>query len=204
MRLFGSDRQVIRQNTSHRRPFPAVWLSFCALLTVPVAEAATESAQAPENTAAQQLVDSPLRRLPDYSNASDHELTRIGAQWDDLTKDEKDALLREVKMRMAQRKDRDGVLMIRTQRRYGRVYGGGQYLKIETKVVRITPKDPAEADAGRGFGVGFEQRTAEGASPADSDPDGQADEARVGASPGADVENTTFQSPVSRVTEVSQ
>lgn len=199
MRLFGSDRQFARQITSHKRPLRAVWLSLCAVLTVPMAEAATEPAETLKNPAAQQLVDSPMRRLPDYSKASDHELTRIGAQWDDLTKDEKDALLKEVKMRMAQRKDRDGVLMIRTQRRYGRVYGGGQYLKIETKVVRITPKNPGETAAGRGFGVGFEQRSAEVAPAAGTDPAGQVDEAGVAASPDPEVE-----SPVVRVTEVSQ
>ena len=150
-----------------------------------------------EPMAMEQLVDSPLRRLPDYSNVSDHELTRLGAEWDDLNKDEKEALLREVKMRMAQRKDRDGVLMIRTQRRYGRVYGGGQYLKIETKVVRITPGssatsgNPEGSAAGRGFGVGFEQRTAAVAEPAED------------GAPAADG-NVIPESPVVRVTEVTQ
>ena len=69
---------------------------------------------------------------PDYSNSSDRQLTQLGARWDKLSAPEKEALLREVKMRMAQQKDADGVLMIRTQRRYGRVYrGNGHYLKIE-------------------------------------------------------------------------
>ncbi len=145
----------------------------------------------------EQLVDSPLKRLPDYSNVSDQELTRIGAQWDDLDKDEKNALLREVKMRMARRKDRDGVLMIRTQRRYGRVYGGGQYLKIETKVVRITPKNAGDPSvAGRGFGVGFEQRSAAVAE--------AAEDGGLAETPGLDVDSTAFKPPVIRVTEVSQ
>ena len=62
---------------------------------------------------------------------------------------------------MAQRKDADGVLMIRTQRRYGRVYrdSSGRYLKIETKVIQVRPAGSANtARATAGFGVGFEKR----------------------------------------------
>jgi hypothetical protein len=98
---------------------------------------------------------------PDYSRNSDYQLTELGARWDELTRPERDALLREVKLRMAQQRDSDGVLMIRTQRRYGRIYrGDGRYLKIETKVVRVRPAEQGAADRG-GFGTGFEQRTAE-------------------------------------------
>jgi len=166
---------------------------------VPGADAAPDSTDLSplEPRTIEQLVDSPLKRLPDYSAVSDHELTKIGAQWDNLSKDEKDALLREVKLRMAQRKDRDGVLMIRTQRRYGRVYGGGQYLKIETKVVRITPKDPQDLPAGRGFGVGFEHRSAETAAPGES-----AGDAQLTATPEVDDVGEAIEPPVVRVTEV--
>ena len=104
-------------------------------------------------------MNSPLELpLPDYSKSTDHELTRLGARWDRLSAPEKEALLREVKLRMAQRKDSDGVLMIRTQRRYGRVYSGnGRYLKIETKVIRVRPATESSAGSA-GFGTGFEQR----------------------------------------------
>lgn len=105
-----------------------------------------------------QLVNSPLLPDLDYNRKSDYELTRIGARWDQLSVPERQALLKEVKLRMAQRKDADGVLMIRTQHRYGRVYrGNGRYLKIETKVVRVRPAGPAPKTSG--FGVGYEQRT---------------------------------------------
>ncbi|TNF87143.1 MAG: hypothetical protein EP301_07320 [Gammaproteobacteria bacterium] len=112
-----------------------------------------------------QLVNSPLQPpAPDYSKSTDHELTRLGARWDALSAPEREALLREVKLRMAQRKDSDGVLMIRTQRRYGRVYSGnGRYLKIETKVIRVRPS--TEGSGSTGFGTGFEQRNAEPAAP---------------------------------------
>lgn len=108
----------------------------------------------------------------DYSEKSDVELTRLGARWDELSKPERDALLREVKLRMAQRKDADGVLMIRTQRRYGRIYrSDGRYLKIETKVVQVRPADPDAiangVDGPREFGVGFEKRTARADQPAE-------------------------------------
>ncbi|MGE0624536.1 MAG: hypothetical protein AB7I04_14440 [Pseudomonadales bacterium] len=173
-------------------------MSLCALLTASGADAAAQTVEtaAPETRSIEQLVDSPLKRLPDYSGASDHELTRVGAQWDSLNKDEKEALLREVKMRMAQRKDRDGVLMIRTQRRYGRVYGGGQYLKIETKVVRITP-DREALSSGRGFGVGFEHRSAEVAGTPTGEAAGNGEPRDPNGTGGA------FEPPVVRVTDVT-
>jgi hypothetical protein len=97
---------------------------------------------------------------PDYSEKSDYQLTELGARWDDLSRPERDALLREVKLRMAQRNDSDGVLIIRTQRRYGRIYHSeGRYLKIETKVVQMRSGQPSGKPQS-GFGTGFEQRTA--------------------------------------------
>lgn len=111
---------------------------------------------------AKQLVNSPLQPIaPDYSKSTDHELTRLGARWDALSAPEREALLREVKLRMAQRKDADGVLMIRTQRRYGRVYrGNGRYLKIETQVIHVRPSADSNPEKAV-FGTGFEQRNAE-------------------------------------------
>ncbi len=131
--------------------------------------AATESSA---SASTPQLVNSPLQPAPpDYSKSTDHELTRLGARWDALSAPERKALLREVKLRMAQRKDADGVLMIRTQRRYGRVYSGnGRYLKIETKVVRVQPSEETGSTTA-GFGTGFEQRNAEpGTTPVESPP----------------------------------
>ena len=140
------------------------------LLATGTASAASEGAD--QNTSAApvqasaQLIDSPLQpAAPDYSNSSHHELTRLGARWDSLSAPEREALLREVKLRMAQRKDADGVLVIRTQRRFGSVYSGnGRYLKIETKVIRVRPAERGAVPAGsttRGFGTGFERRNAQ-------------------------------------------
>lgn len=100
--------------------------------------------------------------LPDYSSSTHNELTALGARWDELADAERRALLREVKLRMAQRKDSDGVLMIRTQRRYGRIYrhSDGRVLRIETQVVQVRPAAPGEGRTG--FGVGYERRSAEG------------------------------------------
>ena len=122
---------------------------------------ATESvAREPVATSAR-LVNSPLLRLPNYSQKSDHELTELGVHWDQLGPFEQQSLLREVKLRMAQRKDADGVLTIRTQRRYGRIGRSGErYIKIETRVVRVRPSDPNRGSGQQSFGVGFEQRTA--------------------------------------------
>lgn len=179
MRFIGQ----IRQETNPNQPASQVglnWFGFSigidrylmtlalfALASAASAESTVAEAdqQAAFETAAieatQQLVNSPLQPIPDYSGNSDNELTRLGARWDRLSAPERQALLKEVKLRMAQRKDADGVLMIRTQRRYGRVYsnGSGRYLKIETKVIRVRPAGSGSAaSATSGFGVGFEKR----------------------------------------------
>lgn len=137
----------------------------CALLAFAAASASAAGSEANLPVSTPQLVNSPLQPAPpDYSGSTDHELTRLGARWDSLSAPEKEALLREVKLRMAQRKDSDGVLMIRTQRRYGRVYSGnGRYLKIETKVIRVRPSSGRNGNDGdsAGFGTGFEQRNAQ-------------------------------------------
>jgi hypothetical protein len=149
-----------------------------AVLAASSAFAETVEAQPGSVTDVPQLVNSPLLPL-DYTDKSDIELTRLGARWDDLSKPERDALLREVKLRMAQRKDADGVLMIRTQRRYGRIYRSedGRYLKIETKVVRVRPAGPgSRSDGAQGpkeFGVGFEQRTANEGDPPENVSEGK-------------------------------
>ena len=159
---------VLRPAVVRRPVFPKTLLActLSALLPVLAVAATNTSATAnPSESASRtqpQLVNSPLRpAAPDYSMSTDHELTRLGARWDVLSAPEREALLREVKLRMAQRKDADGVLMIRTQRRYGRVYrGNGRYLKIETKVVQVRPSTDTRAPKA-GFGTGFEQRNAE-------------------------------------------
>ena len=166
MRLMGTRGHVSESTTCRRwsagRACLTICVSLSALLLGPAvsADSAGSGAAAGTDPASGQLPNSPLLPVLDYSRKTDHELTRIGARWDELGKAEKTALLKEVKLRMAQRKDADGVLVIRTQRRYGSVYGGGRYLKIETRVIRVRPSEPA---SGSGFGVGYERRSAEAA-----------------------------------------
>lgn len=114
--------------------------------------------------------------LPDYSKLTHHELTAIGARWDELEDAERRALLQEVKMRMARQKGSEQVLQIRTQRRYGRIVrrSDGKVLRIETKVVRVRPVTPGQAPPERSFGVGFERRTATTQSVQKADSDQQA------------------------------
>lgn len=113
-------------------------------------------------TPAEDPVDpSPVVSPIDYSGYSHHQLTEIGARWDDLDAPERQALLREVKLRMARRPEAKGVLQIRMQRRYGRIVrrSDGRVLRIETQVVTVQPVKPGQGN--RSFGVGFERRSSE-------------------------------------------
>jgi hypothetical protein len=93
-----------------------------------------------------------------YAEKTDTELTELTAQWDSLDDTQRRALLTEVKMRMARSKGRDGVIRIRTLRRYGRIIrkSDGSVVRIETRVVRVRPARPGT----QSYGVGFEQRAA--------------------------------------------
>jgi hypothetical protein len=110
--------------------------------------------------------------LHDYSRYTHHQLTQLGARWDELDDVERRALLQEVKLRMARQKGSKQVLQIRTQRRYGRLVrrSDGKVLRIETQVVRVAPVTVRPETPERSFGVGFERRSAATTSP-------QADEA---------------------------
>ena len=189
--MIGTRRQVSGSTTGRQwsvgRVCLPVWVSLFSLLLASGlhAEPAVSGTAATDKQQFAQLPNSPLLPVLDYSRKTDHELTRIGARWDELGKAEKTALLKEVKLRMAQRKDADGVLVIRTQRRYGSVYGGRRYMKIETRVIRVRPGDPAAA---RGFGVGYERRSAEA-------------EPQVSKKPAPDAAAPTVDAPVLRVTD---
>jgi len=111
---------------------------------------------------------------PAYGDHSDEELTALAADWESLDRHQRRALLTEMKTRMAQRGTSDeGVLHIRTERRYGRLIRqpDGRVLRIETQVVHVRPMNPRQVEqfeqAGgrversgsrRSFGVGFERR----------------------------------------------
>ncbi len=99
-------------------------------------------------------------QLPDYAGKTHHELTELSTRWDELNSAQRRALLQEVKLRMARSKGPEGILTIRSQRRYGRIVrkSDGRVLRIETQVVRVQPVRPPLTDAQPGFGVGFERR----------------------------------------------
>jgi len=96
---------------------------------------------------------------PDYSQYSHQQLTELGARWNQLGDAERRALLQEVKHRMDRQKGPDGVLQIRTERRYGKVihHADGRVVRIETQVVEVRPVRPGMPE--QSFGVGFENRT---------------------------------------------
>jgi hypothetical protein len=175
MYLIGSKRQ--RSNPAGLHPLvfvAAALIPIGFLLSAPsaLADSVSNSAEGVSNpkpepvaqgrvASSARLVNSPLLPLPNYSQKSDRELTELGVHWDELRPHQQQSLLREVKLRMAQRKDADGVLTIRTQRRYGRISRTGErYIKIETRVVRVRPSDLNRGSGQQSFGVGFEQRTA--------------------------------------------
>lgn len=140
----------VGQTSNRQRIFGCAFGALLAVLTPGLL------AQAPGATN-QDVSDAAIPQLPDYSTLTHHELTEIGARWDQLGDGERRALLKEVKMRMATQKGNAGTLQIRTQRRYGRIVrrSDGRVLRIETKVVQVRPVPrPGE----RSFGVGFERR----------------------------------------------
>jgi len=108
--------------------------------------------------------------LPDYTDKTHHELTELSTRWDELDSLQRRALLQEVKLRMARGKGPEGVLTIRSQRRYGRIVrkSDGRVLRIETQVVQVRPAGPPAAGAQPGFGVGFERRAESDEQPAES------------------------------------
>ena len=94
-----------------------------------------------------------------YANASDAELTALGARWNDLSSNERQALLSEVKMRMARARSQGaatGVLRIKLRRRYGAVPPGVANGNLR---IRVTTRKQGSKPSGKPFGVGFEQRT---------------------------------------------
>jgi hypothetical protein len=209
MRFIG----LIRQEHSLTVPalqLDRVWLApILAFIAFFPALTATAGTEASASIAAPQLVNSPLQpAAPDYSKSTDHELTRLGARWDSLSAPQREALLREVKLRMAQRKDADGVLMIRTQRRYGRVHSGnGRYLKIETKVIRVRPSNGRTNSAG--FGTGFEKRNADPArpTPVESPMEGPAEGMTEGMMEGNEElqpRDAAMSPPVTRASDISR
>ncbi len=122
-----------------------------------------------------------------YADRSDEELTALAANWDSLDKLQRRALLTEMKLRMARRGNNgQGVIHIRTERRYGRIIrqADGRVIRIETQVVHVRPLDSENPSARQGFGVGFERRVARRERPAADDDEptpGESDDSRGGS-----------------------
>jgi hypothetical protein len=118
--------------------------------------AAEESGSADRATSAERAAADRYERL------SDDQLTALAADWDDLDRHQRRALLTEMKVRMARGGKRGDVLHIRTERRYGRIIRqpDGRVIRIETQVVQVRPATPDELEGRHSFGVGFEKRVA--------------------------------------------
>jgi hypothetical protein len=97
-----------------------------------------------------------------YAQMSNEELTTLTTTWDQLSQEERRALLTEVRLRMAQTER--PIIQIKTERRYGRVIQNpdGSVVRIETREQLVQyRRAPDDDNEQRAFGVGFEQRIAE-------------------------------------------
>ena len=103
-----------------------------------------------------------------YASVNDEDLTAIAARWDNLSAQQRRALLSEIKMRMKRNGNAEGVLRVNVRRRYGTVVrhrnGATATLRVE---VRSVKKQGSED-----FGVGFEKRAGkDDAAPEEAEPD---------------------------------
>ena len=135
----------------------ALTLSVWALLTgVPAGAQASNPAHTQSNVNAEPTVETPEpQALPDLSKISDARLTRMAAHWDRLPTEQRRALLREMKLRMARQQGRGGAPKIHAERRFGKLVRrpDGSVVRVETRVIRIRPPQqqapaaPAQAEA---------------------------------------------------------
>ena len=95
-----------------------------------------------------------------YAAATDHELTAVAAGWDELSQDERRALLTEVRARTAEGSTAVPMVRVERQRRYGRVIRqpDGSVVHIEQRERSVEYRPMPEGAAGPPFGVGFENR----------------------------------------------
>jgi hypothetical protein len=98
-----------------------------------------------------------------YADMSDEELTTLTQTWDELTQEERRALLTEVRARMASSQSERPVIQIKTERRYGHVVQrpDGSVVRIERHEQIVQYRRADDVDEHQAFGVGFEHRVAE-------------------------------------------
>jgi hypothetical protein len=107
-----------------------------------------------------------------YASSTDAELTSTAADWEQLSEDQRRALLTEMRSRMEAKNDGSRpVIEIRAQRRYGRLVRqpDGSVVRVETteQIVRYGVPESSEA-SDRAYGTGFERRAIEGTVTADA------------------------------------
>jgi hypothetical protein len=97
----------------------------------------------------------------EYADRTDKQLTELAANWENLSEDERRALLTEIKARMHSSAGKVPVLTIKTERRYGRIVrqSDGSLVRIETTQQHTIRYRPQLDAADQPFGVGFEQRS---------------------------------------------
>lgn len=125
-----------------------------------------------------------------YGGHSDQELTALAADWDALDRHQRRALLTEMKLRMARKGEREDLIRIRTERRYGRIIrqSDGRVIRIETQVVHVRPVtaddlDAEDVEGRRSFGVGFEHRIGRREEQAGNDTGAQASQSAAATRP---------------------
>jgi hypothetical protein len=98
-----------------------------------------------------------------FAEMSDEELTTLTRSWDELTQEERRALLTEVRARMASSQSERPVIQIKTERRYGHVVQrpDGSVVRIERHEQIVQYRRAESPDEEHAFGVGFEHRIAE-------------------------------------------
>jgi hypothetical protein len=100
----------------------------------------------------------------EYADRTDQQLTELAAGWENLSEDERRALLMEIKARMHNSASKTPTLTIKTERRYGKIFRGpdGSLVRIETTQHTIRYRALPEGASDQPFGVGFERRATGG------------------------------------------
>ncbi len=98
-----------------------------------------------------------------YADKTNQQLTLLTADLDDLSPEQRRALLTELRARMAASSADRQMIEIKTERRYGRIvqHSDGSVVHIETREQIVEYRPAPGSDGQQPFGVGFEHRLAE-------------------------------------------